>query len=80
MKQGLSVPEDISVVGFDDVLLARYLYPRLTTMHNPIDEMSTYAAKLALNLRKYDYSPPSLHQFEASLVCRQTVKAMQKND
>ncbi|EGR0206989.1 LacI family DNA-binding transcriptional regulator [Vibrio vulnificus] len=78
-EQGLSVPEDISVVGFDDVLLARYLYPRLTTMHNPIDEMSTYAAKLALNLRKDGYSPPSSHQFEASLVCRQTVKAIQKN-
>lgn len=49
-EQGLSVPDNISIVGFDDVLLARYLYPRLTTMHNPIDEMSTYAAKLALNL------------------------------
>lgn len=77
-EQGLSVPDDISVVGFDDVLLARYLYPRLTTMHNPIDEMSTYAAKLALNLSKDGYSPPNLHQFEASLVCRQTVKAIKK--
>ncbi|MEF1303116.1 transcriptional regulator, partial [Vibrio owensii] len=42
------------------------------------DEMSTYAAKLALNLSKDGYSPPNLHQFEASLVCRQTVKAIKK--
>ncbi len=77
-EQGLSVPDDISVVGFDDILLARYLSPRLTTMHNPIDKMSTYAAKLALNLSKDGYSQPNLHQFEASLISRQTVKAIQK--
>ncbi|KAB7668758.1 LacI family DNA-binding transcriptional regulator [Plesiomonas shigelloides] len=75
-EQGLSVPDNISIVGFDDVLLARYLYPRLTTMHNPIDEMSTYAAKLALNLNKDGYSPPSLHKFQAHLVNRQTVKTI----
>jgi LacI family transcriptional regulator len=47
-------------------------------MHNPIDKMSTYAAKLALNLSKSGYSPPNKHQFEASLVSRQTVNAIQK--
>jgi LacI family transcriptional regulator len=62
------------VIGFDDVLLARYLYPRLTTMHNPIDDMSTYAAKLAIKLKNAGYAPPQLHKFEATLVERQTVK------
>ncbi|MGF1703283.1 LacI family DNA-binding transcriptional regulator [Photobacterium makurazakiensis] len=72
-EQGVNVPNDISIIGFDDVLLARYLYPRLTTMHNPIAEMSSHAAKLALQLKKTGYTPPAQHRFDATLVCRQTV-------
>ncbi|PTO71915.1 LacI family DNA-binding transcriptional regulator [Vibrio splendidus] len=76
--QGISVPNDISVIGFDDVLLARYLYPRLTTMHNPIDEMSTYAANLAIKLKSAGYVPPTQHKFETTLVERQTVKPIKR--
>lgn len=72
-ENNIRVPDDISIIGFDDVLLARYLYPRLTTMHNPIDEMSSYAADLALKIKNTGYVPPSNHRFNASLVERQTV-------
>ncbi|PSW21513.1 LacI family DNA-binding transcriptional regulator [Photobacterium sanctipauli] len=74
-EQGIKVPEDISIVGFDDVLLARYLYPRLTTMHNPVAEMSAHAANLALKLKKSGYVPPRQHRFDARLVIRQTVSS-----
>ncbi|MGR5361280.1 LacI family DNA-binding transcriptional regulator [Vibrio mediterranei] len=77
-EQGVVVPDDMSIVGFDDVLLARYIYPRLTTMHNPIDEMSVHATKLALNLKKSAYTPPHNHRFEANLVERQTVKPLKR--
>jgi LacI family transcriptional regulator len=46
---GLRVPQDISVLGFDDGLIARYSKPRLTTLHYPIDEMAQKAATIALN-------------------------------
>lgn len=45
---GLRVPEDISVTGFDDVLLARYLRPKLTTLRYPIELMAMEAARMAL--------------------------------
>lgn len=45
---GFKVPNDISVIGFDDVLLSRYSRPKLTTLHYPIEEMAEFAAQLAL--------------------------------
>ncbi len=47
---GFSVPNDISVLGFDDVLLSRYSRPKLSTLNYPIEEMATHAARLALRL------------------------------
>jgi DNA-binding LacI/PurR family transcriptional regulator len=45
---GLRVPEDISVVGFDDIQAAAYLTPRLTTVRQPLREMGKLAAKQLL--------------------------------
>ena len=47
---GYSVPTDISVIGFDDVLLSRYSRPKLTTLNYPIETMAKQAACLALQL------------------------------
>lgn len=47
---GFRVPEDISVIGFDDVILASYTRPKLTTMHYPVNAMAKQAALLALKL------------------------------
>ena len=38
-ERGLRVPEDISVTGFDDVALAQYWYPALTSVHIPRDQI-----------------------------------------
>ncbi|OUS25375.1 DNA-binding transcriptional regulator GalS [Thalassotalea sp. 42_200_T64] len=47
---GYRVPTDISVIGFDDVLLSRYSRPKLTTLNYPIEEMARQAANLAHQL------------------------------
>ncbi|WP_286272255.1 LacI family DNA-binding transcriptional regulator [Thalassotalea hakodatensis] len=49
---GYRVPNDVSVIGFDDVLLSRYSRPKLTTLHYPIVEMAKQAANLALCMTK----------------------------
>lgn len=46
---GLSIPEDISVVGFDDSPLASQVYPALTTVRQPIRDMAEQATDLLLS-------------------------------
>jgi LacI family transcriptional regulator len=48
-KAGLRVPQDCSVVGFDDVLPAAVTTPGLTTIRQPLKEMGTMAARWALD-------------------------------
>jgi LacI family transcriptional regulator len=42
--KGLRVPEDVSVVGFDDIEIADYLIPRLTTIRQPLEEIGAQTA------------------------------------
>ncbi|MEU2618390.1 LacI family DNA-binding transcriptional regulator [Streptomyces sp. NPDC007157] len=69
---GRSVPGDLSVVGFDDIPLAEDLYPRLTTVHVPQQELGRSATRLALHRRPTD--PPSRRVVLGShVVVRQSV-------
>jgi len=46
--RGLKVPDDISVVGFDDIDLASSVEPKLTTVHQPIREIARMSAELLI--------------------------------
>src|SRR5690606_14381773 len=43
---GLSVPDDLSVVGYDDIPVAEWVGPPLTTIRQPLDEMGRQAAQI----------------------------------
>ncbi len=47
-QHGLRLPEDLSVVGFDDVPMAQWVSPPLTTLRQPLAEMATLAARTLL--------------------------------
>ncbi len=54
-KAGLSLPQDLSVTGFDDIPLARYTIPELTTAIQPVFEMGKQAAlRLLRRIQKPD--------------------------
>ncbi len=48
-KAGFSIPEDISIIGFDDIELASMVIPALTTMAQPIDEIAHFATSFLIN-------------------------------
>lgn len=54
--RGLRVPTDLSVVGYDDIPVARWSSPALTTIHQPLVRMGQEAARLVLRLRQGDAS------------------------
>lgn len=73
---GIDVPQDLSLVGFDDVLISRYLRPRLTTVRYPIIAMATQAAELAIALAKGGPLPQTTHMFSPTLVRRHSVRTI----
>jgi DNA-binding LacI/PurR family transcriptional regulator len=49
-EAGLRIPEDLSVVGFDDLAVGAWVDPPLTSVHRPLAEMAAAAAEMALAL------------------------------
>jgi len=72
-ENGFKTPEDISVIGFDDGLIARYVRPRLTTIRYPIQMMAEQAAKLALKLANDEQIEKEPMCFSPTLVRRDSV-------
>jgi DNA-binding LacI/PurR family transcriptional regulator len=61
-SHGLRVPTELSVVGFDDLPIARWTSPPLTTIRQPLGEMAATAARLVLQLSAGEM--PTTHRFE----------------
>ncbi|WP_075182256.1 HTH-type transcriptional regulator GalR [Pantoea sp. 1.19] len=70
---GVRVPEEMSLIGFDDVLVSRYVRPRLTTIRYPIVTMAQQAAELALALARGQPRPAVTTLFSPTLVRRHSV-------
>ena len=72
---GASVPERLSVVGFDDILIAAHTVPALTTLRMPITAMVREAVGTAIELAKDPGSAPDEPAkvvFEPTLVVRES--------
>jgi DNA-binding LacI/PurR family transcriptional regulator len=72
---GLSVPHDVSVVGFDDVPMAPLLSPRLTTVRQPAREMGMHAAELLLDLVNGNVKPELPETFPVEVIVRESAAA-----
>lgn len=72
-ENGISVPEQFSLVGFDDIPIARYTSPKLTTVRYPIVSMATLATELALENANCAPNPHATYCFNPTLVPRHSV-------
>lgn len=70
-RKGIRIPQDISLVGFDDQPESAYMTPPLTTIRQPGDKLGESAADFMLHLLKNKaYEPP---KFETELIIRESV-------
>ena len=71
MNRGLQVPDDISVVGFDDVQGAAYHNPSLTTIRQPLTQMGVTAARILLQ-RIRGHAFPDFVPIQPELIIRES--------
>jgi LacI family transcriptional regulator len=68
----LHIPEDVSVVGFDDLPVARWVGPPLTTIRQPLVEMAVTAAELALSMARGEKPVQPRVELSTELVVRES--------
>ncbi|MFI6154747.1 LacI family DNA-binding transcriptional regulator [Kitasatospora sp. NPDC051170] len=74
--RGLRVPEDLSVVGYDDLDIAQWTSPALTTVRQPLREMAEQATRLILALRSEEApAAPTRLELSTTLVVRSSAVA-----
>ena len=76
-EAGLSVPQDISLIGHDDIELASYTQPALTTMAQPIDVLAGTAIQYLLERIKQPDTPPRRTILPNKLVVRQSTRRIE---
>lgn len=72
-ERGLKIGEDVSLIGFDDITLLKYVTPRLTTIRQKKEIMGQLAAKELLKLMNDSNYSASPFTIETELVIRDTV-------
>ncbi len=71
---GLRVPDDISILGFDDIPQASFVYPKLTTVRQPLEQMGQVAVKMLLDQIKDPDRPPQRVALATQLIIRDSCK------
>ena len=74
--QGIRVPEDISIVGFDDNVFAEHCRPMLTTVQQVVADKAYYAFDMLYKLIKGEECPESNIHLPVKLVIRESVKKL----
>ncbi|PSW20669.1 LacI family DNA-binding transcriptional regulator [Photobacterium sanctipauli] len=73
-KKGISVPDDLSIVGYDDIKLAKYITPSLTTIHQSKHRLGQQAVDTLLDKIQNKRDTSKVIQLEPTLVERDSVR------
>lgn len=72
-EEGLKVPGDVSVAGFDDIDISAYTVPALTTIHQPIQEMGETTASILCDFIESGHAESMSHILPHQLITRESV-------
>jgi LacI family transcriptional regulator len=73
-ERGLRIPDDVSVMGFDDIPQAAHVHPPLTTVRQPLEEMGRAATRMLLEYIQDPLRPPERVELPTELVLRQSCR------
>jgi LacI family transcriptional regulator len=69
-EKGMRIPEDISIIGFDDIPQSSIIHPALTTVRQPLRNMGSVATQMLLDLLKNPLTPSRRIELPTGLVVR----------
>lgn len=75
-ERGLRLPEDLSIVGFDDIPQASYVHPALTTIRQPLEEMGRSATHLLLKYIAHPNAEIERIELPTRLIIRESCQAL----
>jgi LacI family transcriptional regulator len=79
-EAGLSVPEDIAIIGFDDIPIARQLKVQLTTIKQPITKFGIKAVELLIDLIENETKPARRVILDTEIIVRDSCGAKIKRE
>jgi DNA-binding LacI/PurR family transcriptional regulator len=71
-RRAIQVPQDISVIGFDDSAIADYVFPPLTTINQPTNDLGAAAVRLLLDRLRGDDALPATVVVDSRLIVRES--------
>ncbi|MGE6630291.1 LacI family DNA-binding transcriptional regulator [Bacillus sp. NPDC077027] len=80
LRLGKHIPEELQIIGFDDIPQSELLYPSLSTIRQPAYEMGKEAAKLLINLIQNQPVENTVIQMPVSFIERETTRKVDSNE
>jgi len=71
-ESGLRIPQDVSIIGYDDIPLSSFFDPPLTTIRQPIEQFGRLGAKLLIAAVKDQDFKPQIIRLDPELIIRET--------
>ncbi|MEK4027616.1 LacI family DNA-binding transcriptional regulator [Pseudobacillus sp. FSL P4-0506] len=79
LRIGKSIPDEVQIIGFDDIPMSRLLFPALSTIRQPVYEMGKQAAQLLLKLIKKEQVTEQNIQLPVTFVERNTTRKVKRD-
>lgn len=75
-ERGKKIPDDMSIIGFDDIPQAAQVHPPLTTVRQPLEEMGRRAAQMLLEIIQHPEQPAEKIELPTELVMRESTRGL----